>query len=98
MQIALMRTYRSPVEPGASRRRPDVAEAVYGPVGAFPGQAVKVRKLNRKWAEVRLPKIGAVRFRLSRPLGGVVHNATVNQDGLGWHVSFGIATDTEPAG
>jgi ABC-type glycerol-3-phosphate transport system permease component len=63
----------------------------------FPGQAVNVRKLNRRWAEVRLPKIGAVRFRLSRPLGGMVRNATVRRDGLGWHVSFGIATGAEPA-
>ena len=63
----------------------------------FPGQAVKVRKLNRKWAEVRLPKVGAVRFRLSRPLGGAVRNATVRRDGLGWHVSFGVATGAEPA-
>ena len=63
----------------------------------FPGQAVMVRRLNRKWAEVRLPKIGELRFRLSRPFGGMVRNATVCRDGLGWHVSFGIATGTEPA-
>jgi putative transposase len=63
----------------------------------FPGQAVKVRKLNRRWAEVRPPKIGGVRFRLSRPLGGAVRNATVSRDGLGWHVSFGVVTDSEPA-
>jgi putative transposase len=63
----------------------------------FPGQAVKVRELNRKWAEVRLPKVGGVRFRLSRPLGGMVRNATVVRDGLGWHVSFGVATNAQPA-
>jgi putative transposase len=63
----------------------------------FPGQAVKVRKLNRKWAEVRLPKVGGVRFRLSRPLGGAVRNATVTRDGLGWHVAFGVAIGAEPA-
>jgi len=63
----------------------------------FPGQAVAVRKLNRKWAQVRLPKVGWVRFRLSRPLGGTVRNATVRRDGLGWHISFGIAAATEPA-
>jgi putative transposase len=63
----------------------------------FPGQAVAVGKLNRKWAQVRLPKIGSVRFRLSRPLGSAVRNATVSRDGLGWHVSFGVATDAEPA-
>jgi putative transposase len=38
----------------------------------FPGQAVAVRKLNNRWAEVRLPKLGWVQFRPSRPLGGVV--------------------------
>jgi putative transposase len=68
-----------------------------GLVVPFPGQAVKVRKLNRRWAQVRLPKVGWVRFRLSRPLGGALRNATVSRDGLGWHVSFGVATDTAPA-
>jgi Helix-turn-helix domain len=63
----------------------------------FPGQAVKVRKLNRRWAQVRLPKVGWVRLRLSRPLGGAVRNATVRRDGLGWHVAFGVATGAEPA-
>jgi putative transposase len=63
----------------------------------FPGQAVKVRRRNRKWAQVWLPKIGWVRFRWSRPLGSVVRNATVGRDGLGWHIAFGVATDTQPA-
>jgi putative transposase len=58
----------------------------------FPGQAVAVRKLNNRWAEVRLPKLGWVQFRLSRPVGGVVRNATVSRDALGWHVAFGVAT------
>jgi putative transposase len=35
----------------------------------FPGQAVQVRKCSRRWAEVRLPKLGWVRFRLSHPRG-----------------------------
>jgi putative transposase len=46
---------------------------------------------------VRLPKVGWVRLRLSRPLGGAVRSATVHRDGLGWHVSFGVATGTRPA-
>ena len=56
-----------------------------------------MQKLNRKWAQVRLPKLGPVRFRLSRPLGGTVRNATVSVDALGWHVSFGIESDTPDA-
>ena len=63
----------------------------------FPGQAVRVRKCSRRWAAVRLPKLGWVRFRLSRPLGGTVRNATITEDALGWHISFGVATTTKPA-
>jgi putative transposase len=63
----------------------------------FPGQSVAVRVLNPRWGQVRLPKIGWIRFRLSRPLGGQVRNATVSRDSLGWHVSFGVATGDRPA-
>ena len=46
---------------------------------------------------MRLPKLGWVRFRLSQPLGGIVRNATITKHALGWHVSFGVATVTNPA-
>ncbi|WP_254647646.1 transposase [Streptomyces sp. GbtcB6] len=64
---------------------------------SFPGQTVEVRKLNRHWAEVQVPKIGWVRFRLSRALGGTLRNATISRNGTGRHVSFGVATGVEPA-
>jgi putative transposase len=63
----------------------------------FPGQSVAVRKVSRRWAQVWVPKLGWVRFRLSRPLGGSLRNATVSRDALGWHVSFGVATGSRPA-
>ena len=49
---------------------------------------VKVRRISRKWAEVHVPKVGWVRFRLTRPLGE--HGmARVTKDRAGrWHVSF----------
>ena len=63
----------------------------------FPGQAIAVQRLNRKWGQVRLPKIGWIRFRWSRALGQVC-NATVTVDGSGtWHVSFGVHTGAKPA-
>jgi putative transposase len=64
----------------------------------FPGQAVQVRRLNRHWGAVRLPKLGWVRFRMSRPLGGELRNTTITVNGAGgWHVSFGVATGRKPA-
>jgi putative transposase len=49
---------------------------------------IAVRRLNRRWGEVRLPKLGWVRFRWTRPLGGTIRNATVSRDGGRWYVSF----------
>jgi putative transposase len=47
-----------------------------------------VRRLNRRWGEVRLPKFGPVRLRWTRPLGGIIRNATVSRDGGCWYISF----------
>ncbi len=64
----------------------------------FPGQAVEVRALSRRWGAVRLPKLGWLRFRMSRPFGGELRNATVTVNGAGeWHLSFGVASGRKPA-
>lgn len=59
----------------------------------FQGREVQVRKLNGKWSEVRLPKIGWVRFRDTRPLIGKVNNATISLAANGWHISFALAIE-----
>lgn len=46
------------------------------------------RKLNAKWAVVKLPKIGEVKFRLTRDIPGTIKNVTVTSDALGWHIVF----------
>jgi len=60
------------------------------------GRDLPVRKLNRRWAEVRIPKLGWCRFRLSRPVAGEVRHATVSRDALGWHVSFCVTLEQKP--
>jgi putative transposase len=56
----------------------------------FPeGNKMAVEQLNRRHARVKLPKLGWVRFRLSRPLdGAVIRSATLTRDGNHWFVSF----------
>jgi len=54
----------------------------------FTGREVSVRRLNRRWSEVRFPKIGWVRYRDTRPLAGETRNATVSLSPLGWQVSI----------
>ena len=93
----LDRAFANWLNPKHSARRPTYKKRGRSLSVAFPGQAVAVRKVNRRWAEVRIPKLGWIRFRLSRPLGGVVRNATITCSALGWHVSFGVATEAAPA-
>jgi putative transposase len=61
------------------------------------GDKLPVRRLNRRWAEVRLPKLGWCRFRVCRPIGGEIRHATVTHGALGWHVSFCLAIAQRPA-
>jgi putative transposase len=61
----------------------------------FPGREVETRRLNGKWSAVRLPKIGWVKFRDTRPIQGTIKNATVSGGADGWHVAFACAIERE---
>jgi putative transposase len=58
-------------------------------IQGFVIRDTKVRRLNRKWGEVYVPKYGWVRFRWTRPLPAMLGMARVTVDRAGrWHVSF----------
>ncbi|MEU8803042.1 transposase [Spirillospora sp. NPDC048819] len=61
----------------------------WSPSFRFPeGGKVGVERLGRKWGRVKLPKIGWVRFRWSRPLGGEIKSVTLSRKGSQWYISF----------
>ncbi|WP_441250789.1 RNA-guided endonuclease InsQ/TnpB family protein [Kitasatospora sp. McL0602] len=67
----------------------------WSPSFRFPaGRLITVEQLGRRWGRAKLPKLGWVRFRWSRPLGGVVRSATVTRQGRHWFVSFLVDTGT----
>lgn len=49
---------------------------------------VAVRMINRRWAAIRLPCLGWVKFRRTRPIVGRMLNVAISRDALGWHVAF----------
>ncbi|MEV0288271.1 MULTISPECIES: transposase [unclassified Kribbella] len=60
-------------------------------------QASRVIKLNRKWAKVNVPKVGWVRFRLSRAAPDA-KSYRVTQDRAGrWHLAFAVIPTPIPA-
>src|SRR5690606_24981327 len=62
---------------------------------SFAGREVCIENLNAKWSRIRLPKIGWVKFRRTRPVNGVIREVTVTRAALGWHVSVGCLIDRE---
>ena len=57
-----------------------------------------VRRLNRNWGQVRVPKAGWIRFRQSRAVPAGVKSFRVTQDRGGrWHVAFAAIPDPVPA-
>ncbi|MEV6340023.1 transposase [Nocardia vinacea] len=55
----------------------------------FPdAKQIEVQRLGRRSGRVKLPKLGWVRFRWSRALGGTIRSATVSRDSRQWYVSF----------
>jgi putative transposase len=61
----------------------------------FQGREIETRSLNGRWSEVRLPKIGWVRFRDTRPLRGKINNVTISLASNGWHIAFSLAIEHE---
>ncbi|MFD8082774.1 RNA-guided endonuclease InsQ/TnpB family protein [Kitasatospora sp. NPDC059722] len=65
------------------------SKARWRPSFRFPvGNRITVERIGRKWGRAKLPKLGWVRFRWSRPLGGQIRSATVTRQGRHWFVSF----------
>ena len=61
----------------------------WNPSFRFPaGNLIAVEKLNRKWSRAKLPKLGWVKFRASRPIGATIRSATLSRKGGRWFVSF----------
>jgi len=77
--------------PGFKKR--DARLAVDNPQAAD----LRVVRLNRRWGEVTIQKVGRVRFRWTRSLPGVspghpgrITGARLVKDVLGWHICFRI--------
>jgi transposase len=59
-------------------------------------QATRVERLSRKWARVRVPKVGWIRFRLSRPLPKA-KSYRITRDAAGrWHIAFAVIPEPIP--
>jgi putative transposase len=60
---------------------------------------LRLRQTNARWAEVRIPNLGWVKFRYTCEMRGTIQNATFSRTALGWFVSFSssIEHDVEPS-
>ena len=61
----------------------------------FHGRNVTVERINHRWGRVRLPKIGWVKFRMTRDIEGKMTEVTVSRTSLGWQISIGCKIDRD---
>ncbi|MER7172926.1 RNA-guided endonuclease InsQ/TnpB family protein [Streptomyces mesophilus] len=61
------------------------------------GRSVVVQRLNRRWARVKVPGCGWVRFRLTRPELPDAKTFRVTSRHGQWHVAFAIIPEPIPA-
>lgn len=55
---------------------------------SFPGRVVAVERINKRWSRIRLPKIGWVKFRSSRPIAGSIREVGVSRGSAGWRLNI----------
>ena len=66
--------------------------------GEQRGRQWDVRRLNRHWGQVRVPKAGCIRFRWSRRIPDGVKSFRITRDRAGrWHLAFAHVPDPVPA-
>ncbi|TCJ38534.1 RNA-guided endonuclease TnpB family protein [Parafrankia sp. BMG5.11] len=80
-----------------SHRRPTFRKRGRSEGFQIVGKNARVETLNRKWSRCWIPKVGWVRFRVSRTIPDF-RSYRVTQDRAGrWHVAFAVAPDPIPA-
>jgi putative transposase len=61
----------------------------FGDSFRFPdSKQFSVQRVTKRKAFVKLPKIGAVAFRISQNIEGKIKNATIKKETDGWYISF----------
>jgi transposase len=82
---------------GGTHQRPTWRkEGVHEGFRIVGAQAQRVEKLNRKWARVLVPKVGWLKFRLSKPLADAKsYRVTCDRSGR-WHIAFAVVPDPIP--
>jgi putative transposase len=81
-------THRRPVWRKADR---DEGFRIVGRRGIGRGFIWDVRRLNRNWGEVKIPKVGWVRFRWSRAVPAKAKSFRVTRDRAGrWRIAFAV--------
>ncbi|EFC86434.1 RNA-guided endonuclease TnpB family protein [Parafrankia sp. EUN1f] len=82
---------------GGSHQRPTFRKRGQSEGFQIVGKNARVEKLNRRWSRCWIPKVGWVKFRLSRPVPDF-KSYRITRDRAGrWHVAFAVVPESIPA-
>jgi putative transposase len=109
-QVAVLKTYRQAwanfFNPEHPAERPTFKARFHSRPAVDVPQArdLQIKRLNRRWGAVSLPKVGRVRFRWTKDLPGLtqggpagrITGARLVKDAFGWQIVFRTETRTAP--
>ncbi|WP_433380836.1 RNA-guided endonuclease InsQ/TnpB family protein [Streptosporangium sp. CA-115845] len=107
---AVLRTYRQAwanfLNPGHPAKRPTFKGRLRSRLAVDVPQArdLQIKRVNRRWGAINLPKVGRVRFRWTKDLPGLtgggpagrITGARLVKDACGWQVVFRTQTLVAP--
>jgi len=82
---------------GGSHRRPTWRRRGQSEGFQIVGKMARVEKLNGKWSQVWVPKVGWVRFRVSRPVPDFASYRITKDTSGRWHAAFAAVPEPIPA-
>lgn len=63
---------------------------------SYSGRDCSIERINKRWARIKLPKMGWIRFRITRDIIGSMREVSISRTAIGWQVSIGCVSEDVP--
>ena len=60
---------------------------------SYSGRDCSIERINKRWAKIKTPKMGWIKFRITRDIIGSMREVSISRTAIGWQVSIGCVMD-----
>lgn len=63
---------------------------------SYSGRDCSLERINKRWAKIKIPKMGWIKFRITRDIIGSMREVSISRTAIGWQVSIGCVMEDAP--